>query len=443
MSTSEPQVLLTCFVGPDQGKRVAIADGSLLLGSSTDCNVLSDDPDVAARHVRLTMHDGSLSLTGVDGAPVYIDGHVAPSGAALRPGQQLRVGRSVWRLTTSGGNEGFVALIDKLGERISTAAGVEKIQGFSVGQMFSEVLRRRTPEEVEEYFTVGTSVTTPPLAAIDTNWPRPWAFARAFLFSLAAYALLVYGYREFENPYFLPGIIVLGSIAFPLAILVFFFEMNVVRNISVYRLFRLVVFGGIFSLVISLFGFRYTNLSSWMGAMSAGIVEEAGKLIAVAVIAHRGRYRGTLNGLLIGAAVGTGFSVFETMGYVMIQGLEQFGVNGMFEIITRRGWLNLLGDHALWTGMVGAALWRVSGDQPFRWEMLKDTRFVRVFALAIALHMINNAPIPLPVYGKYVAIGFVAWVVLLSFIQTGLKEVREAQLRSAGAGRPAGASVAG
>jgi RsiW-degrading membrane proteinase PrsW (M82 family) len=433
MATVEPQVLLTCFVGPDQGKRVAITEGSLLLGSATDCNVLSDDPEVSARHLRLTVQDGSLTLAGVDGAAVYVDGHLAGGDTALRPGQQLRVGRSVWRLTSAAGaGDGFVGFIDRLGERISTAAGVEKIQGFSVGEMFSEVLRRRTPEQVEEYFTVGTPTTTPALLSVDTNWPKPWAFARAFFFSVAAYALLVYGFREFENLYFIPGIMVLGSIAFPLAILVFFFEMNVVRNISVYRLFRLVVFGGIFSLVISLFGFRYTNLSSWLGAMSAGIVEETGKLVAVAVIASRSRYRGTLNGLLIGAAVGTGFSVFETMGYVMVQGLFEGGADGMFDIITTRGWLNLLGDHSLWTGMVGAALWRVSGDQPFRFEMLKDPRFLRVFALAMGLHMINNAPFPLPAYGKYLAIGFVAWVVILSFVQIGLKEVRAAQLELAG-----------
>jgi RsiW-degrading membrane proteinase PrsW (M82 family) len=375
-----------------------------------------------------------VTVRTLDGAAVFLDGHFAGESSVLAPGQQMRMGRSLWQITGGGpkAGEGFVGWIDRLHGHIATAAGVERVQGFSATEMFSEVLKRRTNEEREEYFAAGTPSTTPPITQVDTNWPKPWAFARTFLFSVAAYFLLVYGFREFNNAYFIPGIIAVGSLAFPLAILVFFFEMNVPRNVSVYQLFKLVVFGGIFSLVLSLFGFRMTNLGSWLGAMSAGIVEETGKLIALIVLAHRTKYRWTLNGLLIGAAVGTGFSVFETMGYVMVRGFLENGIEGMFAVITTRGWLNLLGDHALWTGIVGAALWRVRAGRPLRMDMLTDPRFLRVFALAVALHMINNAPFNLPLYGKFLAIGFTAWVVILSFIQTGLKEVRDEQHRIAG-----------
>lgn len=426
--TGPAPILLTCFAGPDLGKRVALTHGTLAVGTATDCQIVSDDPGVAPRHFVLRIAEGRITAESFDGAPLHIDGHLITGAALLRPGQQIRAGRSFWRLESAKSSvESFADLIGRLGGQISNAAGVEKIQGFSAREVFSEVFRRRTPEAIDEYFTVGTPATTPPLATIQTNWPKPWAFARTFLLAVGAYFLLVYGFREFNNPYFIPGIIVTGSLAIPLALLVFFFEMNVLRNISVYRLLSLVVFGGIFSLVFSLFGFRMTNLSTWLGAMSAGVIEESGKLLALVLIASRSRYRWTLNGLLIGAAVGTGFSVFETMGYVMIQGLLTSGVDGMFAIITSRGWLNLFGDHALWTGMAGAALWRVRGDQPFRFEMLTDPRFLRVFALAILLHMINNAPVNPPMYSKFIAIGFVAWVVILSFIQAGLKEVREAQ----------------
>jgi hypothetical protein len=62
--------------------------------------------------------------------------------------------------------------------------------------------------------------------------------------------------------------------------------------------------------------------------------------------------------------------------------------------------------------------------------MLWDPRFLRVFALVIALHMINNAQINVPFFGRYILIGFVAWVGILSFVQFGLKEVRTAQINS-------------
>jgi hypothetical protein len=64
--------------------------------------------------------------------------------------------------------------------------------------------------------------------------------------------------------------------------------------------------------------------------------------------------------------------------------------------------------------------------------MLKDPRFQRVFGMAAAMHMIWNSPITLPFYAKHVALGFVAWVLILSYIQDGLKQIQEQQMQIAG-----------
>lgn len=419
---------LACFSGPDLGKRVMLAQGSLRLGSSSASEILSDDPEVIAEHAIVEVEPGRIRVRPVDGATVFIDGRRLEAEAALAAGQQLRAGRSLWRVEQAH-DASLAKFIRDLGDRISLAAGVEKIEGFSAREMFSEVFKRRSDEEIEEYFAVGTARTTPSLTQVDANWPKPWAFARTFLFSAAAYLVLVQGFREFQNPYFLPGIIALGSVAIPFAVLVFFFEMNVPRNISVVLLLKMMVFGGIFSLIVSLFFFRAAGSLSWLGAMRAGIVEETGKLAVVLFFARKARFPWLLNGLLIGAAVGTGFSVFETAGYVMINGLlDGGGVSGMYAMITGRGPLSVLADHSLWTGLVGAALWRVRGQQPFRFEMLWDFRFLRVLLLAMGLHMVNNSPFDPPWSLKYWAIGFVGWVALLGFIQEGLKEVRGAQV---------------
>lgn len=435
-SQRPPALYLSCFSGPDTGKRVALTEGYLALGTSAQCNILSEDPDAAPRHLVIASERGVISVEPVGGAIVFVDGVQLPAATTLGRAQQLRVGRSLWRLTNARGEiPPESGIFSKWSARVSAAAGLERIQGFSASDLFSDVLKRRTDEEIEDYFVAGTRHTTPDVATVVTDWPKPWAFARIFLLSVVAYALLVYGFREFGNPYFLPGIMVVGSLAFPLTILIFFYEMNVARNVSLLFLLKLVVFGGVLSLLAALFSFRVSNLSSWLGSMSAGIVEETAKLAVLLLLARRLRYRWTLNGLLIGAAVGTGFSVFETMGYVFVQGFVQRGLDGMFSIITERGWLNLLGDHSLWTGLVGAALWRVRGSQPFRLDMLTDRRFLRVYALAIVLHMVNNMPLAIPLFGKYLAIGFVAWVGILSFIQHGLREVRDAQLSEGGAVR--------
>jgi RsiW-degrading membrane proteinase PrsW (M82 family) len=202
--------------------------------------------------------------------------------------------------------------------------------------------------------------------------------------------------------------------------------MNVLRNISLYQIVKMVMFGGITSLILSLFLFKWTNLDSWMGAMSAGIIEETGKALALLIVVTNPRYRTTLNGLLFGAAVGTGFSAFESAGYALMAGLSG-GESAMLHIITVRGLLSMLGLHIVWTSMVGAALWRIRGNRPFSIEMLYDPRFLRIFGLAVALHMLWNAPFSLPFYLKYIALGFVAWVLNLALIQIGLKEVKALQ----------------
>ncbi|MEP6473425.1 MAG: PrsW family glutamic-type intramembrane protease, partial [Gemmatimonadota bacterium] len=413
MTTPPPSpISLVATSGPDTGKRLVLSDRAVTIGTDPACQLRSDDPAVAPRHVALVLREDSVRFLTLDPATTEVNGVIKNQGA-LGPGERLKVGGSEWQVVGKVRPSGEVSFLESLGEKISTAAGVEKIRGWSPGQMFSEVFHHRSEEDIEAYFAVGTRTTTPGLLEVDTSWPRPWAFFRAFSLSIIVYLGFLLAWNEFENPYLLPGLMLAGSFAVPFSILVFFFEMNVLRNVSLYQLIRLVVVGGLLSIVISLFGFRVTGLDNWLGAMSAGIVEESGKLLALILMARNPRYRWTLNGLLLGAAIGTGFAVFESTGYAFARGLLESGTGAMRDIIFTRGVLSVLGGHALFTGMVGAALWRVRAGRPVTREMLLDKRFLRVFGLAVVLHMLWNSPLNLPLYAKNVAIGFVAWVALL------------------------------
>jgi RsiW-degrading membrane proteinase PrsW (M82 family) len=417
--------MLACLSGPDIGKRFTVDQQQVVVGRSPECNLLSDDPSVAERHVIFILHDNGVNFSVIDGSVVFVDGRRI-EGGKLDAKQQIRIGRSLWHVA-QGQPQNLSEWLDNVGGRISTAAGVEKIQGFSLLDMFSEVFGRHTDEEMEEYFSVGTATTTPPLLAVNASWPKPWAFLRMFGFSALIYAAFVFALREFHNPLLIPGLIMVGSFLIPFSILVFFFEVNVARNVPPYQLVKLVMLGGILSLMLSLFIFRITNLSSWLGAASAGIVEEIGKTAALFLVINKVKYRWTLNGMLFGAAVGTGFASFESAGYAFYYGLYQSGTTGMMDIITLRGFLSIVGGHVLWTAAVGAALWKVRGDRKFRPDMLGDARFLRVFGFAVAMHMVWNSPVNLPFYAKQIALGFVAWVIILSYIQDGLKQIREEQ----------------
>lgn len=61
----------------------------------------------------------------------------------------------------------------KLAGKVGDAAGLERLEGFSLGHMFSEAFRKHSAEEIEEHFIVGTRGTTPPLGEVATSWPTP------------------------------------------------------------------------------------------------------------------------------------------------------------------------------------------------------------------------------------------------------------------------------
>jgi RsiW-degrading membrane proteinase PrsW (M82 family) len=430
-STEAPtiQILFNCISGPDAGKRFILNERELVVGRAVDCNVLSDDPDVSQHHAAFCLKGGKPVCRSVDSAAVYLDGQSVIE-TSIEPGQQLRMGRSFWQINSTSG--GDTTWIGKIGQQITGFAAVEKIQGFSIATMFSDVFKKRASEEVEDYLIVGTRTTTPPLSSISADWPRPWLFFKAFTLSAAVYLLFYFGWTKFNNDNLIPGLIGVGSIGIPFSILIFFFEMNVVRNVSMYEVIKLLVLGGVLSLIVSLFAYDLTQATSWVGA---GIIEETGKAAALFLVVRKLRYPWILNGMLFGAAVGTGFAVFESSGYALHYSLSgntqaTFDTQLMVDVITKRGVLSILGGHVLWSAMVGGALWRVRGNRDFSFDMLKDFRFLRVFAIAALLHAIWDSPLQLPWYGTELVLGFVAWVVLLGQIQQGLRQVK---LEQAGA----------
>ncbi len=316
-------------------------------------------------------------------------------------------------------------LIDRLSDTLQHVAGTEKLEGFSLKEMFSETFQRRSVAEMEEYLIVGTPSTTPPIKEVQTGWPRPWLFARFLLFFGLIYFGFVFAYRQFHNPNLIPGLILMGAFAAPIATLILFFELNTPRNVSLYRLAVLMSLGGIVSLFISLIGYDVASLN-WLGASSAGIVEELGKLAALILIVRGPRYKFILNGMLLGAAVGAGFAAFESAGYAFRLGLQSNSASVMEQNILVRAMLAPL-MHVAWTAMVGAALWRVKKDQHVTLATLIDPRFYRVLLLAMFLHMFWNAPWQPIFYLKEILLGAAAWFVIWGLVQQGLRQVRDEQ----------------
>lgn len=322
---------------------------------------------------------------------------------------------------------------EKISNHVTTAAGIEKLEGFSLRELFSEVFSNHSLDEVEEEFSAGSRRTTPEITEIDISWPKPWIFLRMLGVSLAVYFTLVEVFKQTGEGNFIPAVIIAGAFAIPISTLVFFFEVNIRRNVSLFRVLLLFLVGGLASLVIAMPLFILANSLGfhWLNASVAGPVEETAKILAVFIFARAPRFHYIHNGLLFGAAVGTGFAAFETAGYALGALAGQFPGSDFLDLLQVRGPLSPFG-HIVWTSIGAAALWNSKGQDSLKLEHLFRWKFLRVFAISIALHMIWNSGLFIPFAPPYVTfflIGLIAWIIVLGFVQAGIREVRDEAIR--------------
>jgi RsiW-degrading membrane proteinase PrsW (M82 family) len=276
---------------------------------------------------------------------------------------------------------------------------------------------------------VGSRGSTPSINDVSTTWPKPWFFARVLLFISVLYLSQLFVLMQFGNVLVLPGMMMTGSLAVPLATAFLFFELNTLRNVSFHRVLMLVCHGGMLSILISVAGFDLTRLHVFFGAPAAGVVEEAGKLLAVVLVARKAGKGFILNGCLYGAAIGAGFAAFESAGYAFTTLWETRNVDAMVISISLRGVLAPFG-HVTWTAITAGALWRARARHGSPWRALVDRSCLRTLALAMALHATWNFAAELggtvAVAGVVVVAG-ATWHVAFGVIQQGLKQVADEQ----------------
>ena len=322
--------------------------------------------------------------------------------------------------------------LSKVASGISSAAGLEKLEGDGAKGLVGSLFRKRTMEELEESFAIGTGATTPKLDQVPTSWPAPWVFVRLLLYTTIATIGFFWAINRFENIKLYPGWLFMGAFAVPFSVMFFFVEVNVLKNISFYRVLKLLFLGGLISLIFALFLFEFTSVAhGWFGAMIAGPVEELAKIFAVVFVArHWEKMNWTLNGILMGAAVGAGFAAFETAGYILEHAF--YGGNDAGVMILRA--FTAPFTHIIWTAATVGALWRNKGEEKFSFGMLTKWPVLRVMLLVIGLHAVWNSPLVVPFFGdflgmilKFLILGIIGWILILLLIQSGLNQVKLAQ----------------
>lgn len=87
--------------GPDAGVVAAVPRGVLTVGRSPTCDVVLTDPDVSRQHAAITVTTAGISVRDLGSTNgTYLDGSaIDADGVAVTPGQLLRLGESLLRIT--------------------------------------------------------------------------------------------------------------------------------------------------------------------------------------------------------------------------------------------------------------------------------------------------------------------------------------------------------
>lgn len=316
--------------------------------------------------------------------------------------------------------------MEKVVNTLNDMTGQEGEADIRLRELVSEVFKKHTADERDELFISGTKKTTPAPENMVSDWPHPWLFARIFLMFLLVFAGLLVMITQFDNLNGVPGAMFIGALAVPFSLMVFFWETNIPRNISIFEAVSIFFVGGVMSLICTLILYNFIQVGelNYTGAVLVGIIEEIGKIVVVGHYIKKMNTGYILNGLLLGSCVGAGFAVFETAGYAFNALLLSGSVSGMVDILVLRGAM-AVGGHTLWAAISAAGLVIAKGDRPFDKRFYLEPGFLKFLVLVIILHAVWDMPIRFgeSMYLVQWILCAVAVLVALVILSSGLRQV--------------------
>ena len=256
----------------------------------------------------------------------------------------------------------------RMKEMVGQAFGCEYEHVYTERFLFKNLLKKRTKRERDISITQGMfeGSAEHPVLGIEA----PWLWFRTLCMMLVCTLIGIICSVMTQNPTY--GVIFCGSlVAIPL--LVFIFESNFARNISIIDVIKYFLCGGMLSILLTLLFIPMSENNALATVGYAPVFEEIAKAAVAAVIISRLKTKSVISGLLVGFSVGAGFTVFENLQY----GINSYGeglILGAFgvalggdatavvedanalAIVTAlyRSLTDVFAKHHYWTGIFGA-----------------------------------------------------------------------------------------
>ena len=311
------------------------------------------------------------------------------------------------------------------------------------------VFRRHSRKEIEDISTQQRAT----LAELNGLWPRPWLYSRALFIFAVSFAMLYSCWvaeGKWEYSTLLPGMTVIGALAFPLSMVIFFYECNKFRSIPILSVLRYFLIGSCISIVVTFIftfllnigldtrvsvparvppslGLLFTSFrplywidsSPYIPMAIAALVEEFSKTLIIYIFMMRYRRQCyILQGMLIGAAVGAGFAVFESAGYAMM------GNDDIMSSILTRGLMSPA-CHTAWGALMGGGTMLIVKGV-LRYKFLFNPKFSLLYLLVCLLHFAWNYLLTTyKTLNHNLQLSVFTWFLLLMLLWAGVLQVRK------------------
>lgn len=311
-----------------------------------------------------------------------------------------------------------------------------------ITDFFSNIFSSQPAGAGDRMFISGTALTTPTPDRMLQEWNKPWLYARFLLLGLIFCLLCYFMFKVQEHSSGMFFLFFCGSLIVPMSVLIFYWEINIPRDIPFYRVLMVFFIGGMLSLIFTLLIWKIHG-APWI----APLFEEPGKVLALAIFIYWFDIRYIFGGLLIGAAVGAGFAAFEDIQYVTSnllsplvanivkimlanpnietakQILQEFNMVfyelGSDILISRE--IRAIGMHVTWAAIEGGALAMVKGKDSFSPTHLFSPRFLIYMIAAMFLHFAWNG-------GLYEGSGLVSLITVTEENKDSVENILHATL---------------
>ena len=266
----------------------------------------------------------------------------------------------------------------KIKELLEKMFGIEYADTYNSDFLRKDLFKKRSRDDVETTLTQGMFKSR--LNRRTLGIAAPWLYMRVLIFLILCTGLsLVPAFFGMIAP-----LLISAALLSALPLLLFLFESNFARNLSIIDVLKIVVIGGISSILLTLTAnILYPESEFVSTVIFAPLVEEFFKALLVTHFIKKIKPDNILTGLLIGFSVGVGFSFFENLEYA-IWSLDSVSV------ILYRSFFDFFAGHHYWTSFFGAMFVFFNQKTGYGFKSMFRWQPLVVLLCSAALHMLWN-----------------------------------------------------